>query len=97
MAMGMEVVPIESPVIINGTAGIKYPMAIPTAMARKIQSVRYRSRNESCFVVFIGFHVMLHFFLIGTQNSIRCIPHRLSGSQFSGFREFSKSELPDLT
>jgi hypothetical protein len=40
MAMGIEVVPIERPVINNGTAGKKYPIEMPAAMARKIQSVR---------------------------------------------------------
>jgi hypothetical protein len=49
MAMGIEVVPTERPVIIAGTDGAKKPIAIPAAMARKIQRVRYRSRKESCF------------------------------------------------
>ena len=40
IAIGIEVVPTESPVMSAGTAGEKYPMAIPAAMARKIQSVR---------------------------------------------------------
>jgi hypothetical protein len=40
MAIGIEVVPTERPVIIDGTVGEKYPIAIPAAMARKIQSVR---------------------------------------------------------
>ena len=40
IAIGIDVVPTESPVISAGTAGEKYPMAIPAAMARKIQRVR---------------------------------------------------------
>ena len=52
MAIGIDVVPTERPVISVGTAGEKYPIAIPTAIARKIQSVRYRSRNESRFTYF---------------------------------------------
>jgi hypothetical protein len=40
MAIGMEVVPTERPVIRAGTPGEKYPIAIPTAIARKIQRVR---------------------------------------------------------
>ncbi len=51
MAIGIEVVPTERPVITTGTAGKKYPIPIPTAIARKIHRVRYRSRNESCFPV----------------------------------------------
>ena len=39
-AIGIEVVPTERPVIAAGTAGRKYPSAIPTTIARKIQSVR---------------------------------------------------------
>src|SRR4030042_4568769 len=31
------------------TRGIKYPVTTPTAIARKIHNVRYRSRNESFF------------------------------------------------
>ncbi len=49
IAMGIEVVPTEREVIIPGTAGEKYPIPIPTAMARKIHRVRYLSRNESRF------------------------------------------------
>jgi len=39
-AIGIDVVPTKSPVIIAGTAGKKYPIAIPTAIARKIHRVR---------------------------------------------------------
>src|SRR5512137_1241550 len=51
MAIGIDVVPAERPVITTGTAGKKYPIPIPTAIARKIQRVRYRSRKESCLPV----------------------------------------------
>src|SRR5660398_210719 len=47
MAMGREVVPQESPVIPSPTAGQKYPMDTPTAIARNIQKVRNLSRNPS--------------------------------------------------
>jgi hypothetical protein len=47
-AIGIEVVPIERPVMSAETAGKKYPIAIPAAMARKIQSVRYVSVKENC-------------------------------------------------
>jgi hypothetical protein len=40
MAMGIEVVPTERPVINYGTAGKRYPIPIPTAIARNIQRVR---------------------------------------------------------
>ena len=40
IAIGIDVVPTESPVISAGPAGEKLPMAIPAAMARKIQRVR---------------------------------------------------------
>ena len=63
MAIGIDVVPTERLVISAGTAGEKYPMAIPAAMARKIQSVRYRSRNESFFVTVIS-RSPHHFFII---------------------------------
>jgi hypothetical protein len=61
MAIGIDVVPNERPVIIAGTWGAKYPIPIPAAMARKIQSVRYRSRKESCFA---GFSMEGHLFFI---------------------------------
>ena len=40
MAIGIDVVPMESPVIAVGTAGKKYPNAIPRAMAKNIHRVR---------------------------------------------------------
>jgi|GEM_PF-6616774 len=49
IAIGMEVVPIEKPVINTGAEGARYPIAIPRIIAEKIQNVRYESRNESRF------------------------------------------------
>ncbi len=40
IAIGIEVVPTEKPVMIWVTYGTKYPSPIPIAIARKIQSVR---------------------------------------------------------
>src|SRR5674476_1355572 len=64
-----DVVPTERPVIIAGTWGAKYPIPIPAAMARKIQSVRYRSRKESCFA---GFSIDGHLFLCSEKFFKNC-------------------------
>jgi hypothetical protein len=50
IAMGMDVVPLVMLAIPWTNDGAKYPNPIPTAMARNIQSVRKRSRNESLSV-----------------------------------------------
>jgi hypothetical protein len=51
MAMGMLVVPTETARLKRSTpSGKKNPIPTPTAMARKIQSVRKRSRVESFLV-----------------------------------------------
>jgi hypothetical protein len=47
MASGMLVVPLEKELMNEDEDGKKYPMATPDAMAKKIQSVRYRSKNPS--------------------------------------------------
>src|ERR1022692_3156836 len=46
-AIGTDVVPTLSRFKVAGTPGTKTPRITPTKMARKIQSVRNRSRNES--------------------------------------------------
>ena len=46
MAMGMLVVPTWKRLMNASTPGTKYPAATPTAIARKIHSVRKRSRVE---------------------------------------------------
>ena len=47
MAIGMFVVPVWNRLTKPAVDGTKCPMATPIAIARKIQSVRKRSRNES--------------------------------------------------
>jgi hypothetical protein len=47
MAIGMFVVPVWKRLTKSAVDGTKCPMATPIAIARKIQSVRKRSRNES--------------------------------------------------
>ena len=47
IAMGMLVVPDWKRLTNAAELGMKCPMATPMAMARKIQRVRKRSRNES--------------------------------------------------
>ena len=54
IAIGIEVVPTERPVMNAGAAGAKYPIAIPMIIARNIQRVRYVSRNDSRLFVDIG-------------------------------------------
>ena len=46
MAIGMLVVPTWNRSMNAGTPDAKYPSPTPVAMARKIQAVRYRSRND---------------------------------------------------
>ena len=48
--MGMDVVPTLSSFSIGTTPGAKKPRPMPTPMAVKIHSVRYRSRKDSRFV-----------------------------------------------
>jgi hypothetical protein len=47
--MGIEVVPTWKAEIQPVLAGNRYPCPTPTNIARKIQSVRYRSKNDSFF------------------------------------------------
>ncbi len=51
MAMGMLVVPTWNWLMKSGTPGKAQPRSTPIAIARKIQAVRYRSRNESRLIV----------------------------------------------
>jgi hypothetical protein len=50
MAKGMLVVPLENELMNVDEEGNKYPMAIPIAMAIKIQSVKKRLRKLSFFL-----------------------------------------------
>jgi hypothetical protein len=50
MARGILVVPVEKEFMIPADPGKKKPMAMPIAIARKIQSVRYLSRKLNCFL-----------------------------------------------
>lgn len=54
MANGIFVVPVENELITFLLEGIKYPTETPMAIARKIQSVRQRSKNPRRFLSFIG-------------------------------------------
>jgi hypothetical protein len=47
IAMGIFVVPIWKRLTKPAVEGMKWPMATPIAIARKIQRVRKRSKNES--------------------------------------------------
>jgi hypothetical protein len=47
--MGMFVVPAWKRLITSRMPGAAYPPITPTNMARKIQSVKKRSRKDSCF------------------------------------------------
>jgi hypothetical protein len=40
-------VPVESAFIAEGTDGNIFPIAIPKIIAKKIQAVKYLSKNES--------------------------------------------------
>ena len=50
MANGILVVPLEKEPIKLAESGIKCPMEIPINIARKIQSVRYLSKNPKRFL-----------------------------------------------
>jgi len=54
MAIGIFVVPVEKLLQNLATFGLSHPAKTPINMARKIQRVRYRSRNLS-FVFIITF------------------------------------------
>jgi hypothetical protein len=49
MASGTFVVPFEKELMKSSAFGMKYPIPMPIAMAKKIQSVRYLSRKPSFF------------------------------------------------
>jgi len=51
IANGRLVVPDENEVINPAVFGIKYPIPTPSSIARKIQSVKKRSKNESLFLM----------------------------------------------
>jgi hypothetical protein len=53
IANGILVVPLLNEFINSGVSGMKYPMATPIAMAKKIQRVRYRSKNFNFGCMFI--------------------------------------------
>lgn len=64
----MFVVPAEKESINVGAEGMKYPIATPTAIARKIQSVRKRSRKERCFRSYAGAQLFADIRGIFVQN-----------------------------
>jgi hypothetical protein len=51
IAMGILVVPILNLSQKAGILGKRYPIPIPTAIDRKIQSVRKRSKNDIFFII----------------------------------------------
>ena len=51
IANGILVVPFENEFIKSSADGIKYPIAIPTPIARKIQIVRYLSKKLNFFFI----------------------------------------------
>jgi hypothetical protein len=50
IARGIFVEPLENEFIKEDEEGIKYPIPTPSAIARNIQRVRYRSKNPSFFL-----------------------------------------------
>ena len=50
MAIGSEVVPIESELINCVDEGEKTPRRTPMAMARKIHNVKYESKKDNFFI-----------------------------------------------
>ena len=66
IASGIFVVPVENELINADDDGKKYPMETPTAIAKKIHKVKYRSKKLNFFLSFAGaqlFAVILFFLL----------------------------------
>ena len=53
IAKGIFVVPEEKELIKSAELGIKYPIATPINIAKKIQSVKNRSKNPNLFFIFL--------------------------------------------
>jgi hypothetical protein len=66
MAKGILVVPDEKELINADDDGKKYPMETPTAIAKNIHKVKYRSKKLNFFLSFAGaqlFAVILFYFI----------------------------------
>jgi hypothetical protein len=53
IAKGILVVPVENELIKPDDSGMKYPIATPVAIARKIQRVRYWSKKLNFFLLLV--------------------------------------------